>query len=102
MSFRGARQHLQDILNALRQIDLFIEGFDFTMYAYDSKTQSAVEPQLLIVSEAAYRLGKDAHRLAPGPDWSDLCGLGNVLRHGYHKIDDEIYLGQSNCGHAQC
>ena len=90
LSSKGTRQHLQDILEATGQTNLFLEGFDFPMYARDGRTQSAVERQLLVVSEASYRLGREAHALAPGPDWSDLCGLGNVLRHGYHKIDDEI------------
>jgi uncharacterized protein with HEPN domain len=42
------------------------------------------------VTEAAIRLGEDAERLAPGPDWLGFRGMGNILRHAYHRIDDQI------------
>jgi uncharacterized protein with HEPN domain len=28
--------------------------------------------------------------LAPGPDWKGYRGMGNVLRHEYHAIDDQL------------
>jgi uncharacterized protein with HEPN domain len=28
--------------------------------------------------------------LCPGPDWKGFMGMGNILRHGYHKVDDKI------------
>jgi uncharacterized protein with HEPN domain len=43
-----------------------------------------------IITEAAVRLGDDGDRLCPGVDWKGFRRMGNVLRHGYHRIDDEI------------
>ena len=43
-----------------------------------------------IMTEAAMRLGGDAERIAPGPDWEGFRGMGNLLRHAYHRIDDQI------------
>ena len=45
---------------------------------------------LLIVSEAARRLGSHAGRLAPGQPWADIRSIGNVLRHQYDDIDPEV------------
>jgi uncharacterized protein with HEPN domain len=28
--------------------------------------------------------------VCPGPDWKGYMGMGNLLRHAYHRIDDEI------------
>jgi uncharacterized protein with HEPN domain len=42
------------------------------------------------MTEAAIRLGDHATRIAPGPDWEGFRGMGNLLRHAYHRIDDQI------------
>lgn len=43
-----------------------------------------------IITEAAIRLGDDAEALCPGLDWRGFRGMGNILRHGYHRVDDKI------------
>ena len=63
---------------------------DFEAYKEDRKTKSAVERELQIISEAAIRLGEEGVRRAPGPDWKSLRGMGNILRHSYHRVDDRI------------
>jgi uncharacterized protein with HEPN domain len=63
---------------------------DFDGYRGDQKTKSAVERQMQIITEAAIRLGDDGDRLCPGVDWKGFRGMGNRLRHGYHRIDDKI------------
>ena len=49
----------------------------FESYQTDLKTKSAVERQMQIMTEAAIRLGEDAERIAPGPDWEGFLGMGN-------------------------
>lgn len=90
MPFRDAQTHFQGILDSIDLIDLFLKDLDFEGYQGHLKTKSAVERQLQIITEAAYRLGDEADTLCPGPSWKGLMGMGNILRHGYHKVDDEI------------
>ncbi len=45
---------------------------------------------LLIVSEAARKLGSHAEQLAPDQPWADIRSIGNVLRHQYDEIDPEV------------
>lgn len=90
MSFRDARTHFQDILESIEHIEMFLEEMDFVSYKADLKTKSAVERQVQIITEAAYRLGQEADTLCPGPDWKGLRGMGNILRHAYHRVDDQI------------
>ena len=54
------------------------------------KTRSAVERQMQIVTEAAKKLGEEAEILVPGPDWKGFRGMGNILRHAYHRVDDKL------------
>lgn len=90
MPFRDARMHLEDILDSISLIDQFLSDTDFDSYVTDIKTKSAVERQLQIITEAAYRLGDEADTICPGPDWKGYMGMGNLLRHAYHRIDDAI------------
>jgi uncharacterized protein with HEPN domain len=87
--FRDSATHLRDILQAIDAIDEFLAGIDLSGYKGDRKTKSAVERQMQIITEAAKRLGSDAENLCPGPDWKGFCRMGDILRHGYHKVDDE-------------
>jgi uncharacterized protein with HEPN domain len=90
LPFRDNSDHLNDILQAIDLINTFLEGVTFESYQDDLKTKSAVERQLQIVTEAAYRLGDDAEKIAPGPDWANIRGMGNILRHAYHRINDRF------------
>ena len=90
MPFRDAENHLRDILESIEHIEMFLDGVDFDSYKADIRTKSAVERQVQIITEAAYRLGDQADTLCPGPDWKGLRGMGNILRHAYHRVEDQI------------
>lgn len=90
MPFRDNETHLRDILEGIEHIETFLVDIDFHAYRTDAKTRSAVERQMQIITEAAKRLGDQAEILCPGPDWKGFCRMGDVLRHSYHKVDDEI------------
>jgi uncharacterized protein with HEPN domain len=90
LPFRSAQTSLRDILESIALIDAFVANMDFHAYLGDAKTRSAVERQLQIISEAAVRLGEEAELRCPGPDWKGLRGMGNVPRHQYHRVDDQI------------
>jgi uncharacterized protein with HEPN domain len=82
--------HLRDILKSIDLINEFLGNMTFEEYRKDIKTQSAVERQMQIITEAAVRLGEDAEALCPGLDWRGYRGMGNILRHEYHRVDDKI------------
>jgi uncharacterized protein with HEPN domain len=63
---------------------------DFAAYEGNDKTKSAVERQMLTLSEAAKSLGTRAEELCPGHDWKGFRGMGDLLRHAYHRIDDRL------------
>lgn len=90
MPFRDDPTRLGDILGAIVLIEKFVAGVDFEAYSTDEKTKSAVERQLLTLSEAAKALGDRAEAYCPGHDWKGFRGMGDLLRHAYHRIDDRL------------
>jgi uncharacterized protein with HEPN domain len=60
---------------------------DVKRFATAEQTVLAVKYSLLIVSEAATKLGDLAADLCPDIAWRDIRGLGNRLRHDYESID---------------
>ena len=80
MPFRNPALSLRDILDAIDMIVQFVRGMDLEAFREDPKTVAAVERKLLLISEAAMRLGEDAERLCPGLPWHNIRGIGNWLR----------------------
>ncbi len=89
MPFREPSLSLRDISEAIDMIEQFTPGMGFEAFREDPKTVAAVERKLLIISEAAVRLGEHAVVLCPGPPWGKIRGMGNWLRHQYDRIDIE-------------
>lgn len=62
---------------------------DFVGFRLDTKTVAAVERKLLVISEAAIRLGDQGPALCPDQPWPKIRGTGNWIRHQYERINLE-------------
>jgi len=71
-------------------IEQFVFGMNRADYVRDLKTQSAVERKMLVISEAAVRLGDKVEYLYPAVPWRDIRGIGNWLRHAYDRVDADV------------
>jgi uncharacterized protein with HEPN domain len=80
-------QRLQDILDNIQRINRFTADLNLQTFSENEQALFAVKHALLIVSEAAAKLGALAVELCPAMPWADIRGLGNRLRHDYHTID---------------
>ena len=89
MPFSEPRLSLNDIRDAIFAIESFIVGMDLEVFRNDPKTIAAVERKILVISEAAIRLGDQAEVLCPGLPWHNIRGIGNWLRHQYDRVDVE-------------
>jgi uncharacterized protein with HEPN domain len=89
LPFREPWLSLQDILDAITTIEDFTKGMDIDAFRADPKTVAAVERKLLVISEAATRLGDQADILCPRLPWRDIRGIGNWLRHQYDRVELE-------------
>lgn len=68
-------------------IGVFTRNMSFEEFRNDPKTIAAVERKLLVISEAAMRLGDKAPELVPEMPWRNIRGIGNWLRHQYDRVD---------------
>lgn len=87
MSFKDFGRAFRDIANAISLIEEFTSGMNFDRFRQDPRTIAAVERKLLVISEAAIRLGQEADLRCPGPPWSEIRGIGNWLRHQYDAVE---------------
>lgn len=68
-------------------IEEFTFGMDFEAFRSNPMAVAAVERKLLIIGEAAIRLGIEAEQRIPDQPWRAIRGIGNQLRHAYERID---------------
>jgi uncharacterized protein with HEPN domain len=90
MPFRDPQEHLKDVLDAIEKIDGFIGEMDLNAYRADEKTKAAVERKIQILTEAIIRLEDESPGSFPEIDQKGYGGMGNILRHSYHRVDDRI------------
>jgi uncharacterized protein with HEPN domain len=81
---------LDDILDAIDQIDILLEYKTFDDIVVDRFVRAAFERFLEILSEASRHIPDDLKSHAHTIAWSRIAGIGNHLRHAYHRVDAEI------------
>ena len=59
-------------------------------YVASWTTRRAAERAIEIISEAGRHLPKSLRASEPDVPWREIAGIGNVLRHAYHRVDDEV------------
>jgi uncharacterized protein with HEPN domain len=77
--------YIAHILEAMANIEEDLQGHDVESFQRDRRTRQLLERNLEIISEASRGLPeelKDGERDIP---WKAIAGIGNVLRHDYHK-----------------
>jgi uncharacterized protein with HEPN domain len=87
---RRVHPHLVDMLESAREIEKAVEGLDFQAYCASWQIRRAVERGLEIISEASRHIPAELKQQESGIPWQQIAGIGNVLRHEYHRVDDLI------------
>ena len=87
------RSHLVRLRDTLENIDAVAEMMadaDLAAYRRDTKLRRAVERCVEIIPEASRRLPDELKSGYPEQPWPEIAAIGNLLRHGYERIDDLI------------
>jgi uncharacterized protein with HEPN domain len=79
---------LEQMLEAIADLEQIMAGRSFEAYAADRPARRAVERCIEIVSEASRRLPPDLKNHHPAIPWPKIAGIGNVLRHDYDVVND--------------
>lgn len=77
--------HVGHMLEAIANIEMDTQGYDFEKFRKDRRARQLVERNLEILSEASRRLPNEMKEKEAGIPWKEIAGIGNILRHEYHQ-----------------
>ena len=81
------KARLYHILDAIFEIERYIENTDFTGFQKNTMMQFASIKQLEIIGEASARLTKDLKEEHSEIKWREIIGFRNILVHEYFGVD---------------
>jgi uncharacterized protein with HEPN domain len=81
---------LEDILEAVTNIEAYVAEMDFERFRQDRKTVDAVIRNIEIIGEAARHVGPEAEQALPDVPWRDVRDMRNLLMHQYFGVDLSI------------
>lgn len=90
MRSKNEQLALGDILENISLARSFSNGMSLSEFEADRRTVYAVTRCLEIISEASRRLSSELKERHPDVDWIKIMASGNVYRHGYQVVRDEI------------
>ncbi len=81
---------LRDMNDSIAQIHALLKDRSAVDLDSDRVCRAAFERFLEILSEASRHVPEEWRGAHPEISWREIAGLGNHLRHAYHKIDRDI------------
>mgnify|MGYP002079688067 CR=1 FL=1 len=90
MSPRNWKTRIQDILDAILEINSFVHAMTFQEFLSDTKTIRAVELNFVIIGEAVSSIPEDIQNMHQDVPWHLMRGLRNQLVHAYFSIAPKI------------
>lgn len=87
---REYKLFLQDILDAIKDIDSFVKGMDFMDFCRDEKTKSAVVWKIEVIGEATKNIPQSVRSKYKEVPWKDMAKIRDKIAHFYFGIDYEI------------
>ncbi len=90
MVTRTIQARLDDILDAIAGIRETLQEHDFAAFSKSWQMRRATERGIEIISEASRSIPPDVKGQFPHVPWSEIAGIGNILRHDYQNIQNDI------------
>jgi uncharacterized protein with HEPN domain len=79
-----------DILNAIEEIMLSMEGVSLTQLSANREKQAAILYFLSIIGEATKRLSQAFKSTHLEIDWKGMAGMRDILAHQYDRVDIQV------------
>ena len=90
MAERSLIPRLTDIIEAIELIKAEMAGITLAAFETDRRKRWLVERGIEIISEASRHLGDELKGRHPEIAWPKMAGIGNILRHEYHRIAHDV------------
>jgi uncharacterized protein with HEPN domain len=81
---------LHAIREAIEGIEGAVRGKTLDDFRADWLLRHGVQRGIEIISEAARRIPPKLQAREPNIPWAQITGIGNVLRHEYHRVSDTL------------
>ncbi|MGB6166151.1 MAG: HepT-like ribonuclease domain-containing protein, partial [Geitlerinemataceae cyanobacterium] len=79
MTQRGLRESLEDILDAISEINSFLRGVTFEDFLSNREKVLAVVKLLEIIGEATKKIPSELRNKYPDIPWSSVAGMRDIL-----------------------
>ena len=89
MKTRDYRDYLQDILDAVNDIESFVDNMTYEEFIKDRKTLNAVVRSIEIIGEATKNIPEPMKAKYKELPWKQMAGMRDKLIHAYFGIDTE-------------
>lgn len=84
---RDYKLFLQDIIDAMESIELFLGNMTLNELSNDDKSSSAIIRKFEIIGEATKNLPENLKEEHPEIPWKSMAGMRDRLIHAYFGID---------------
>ena len=79
--------YVEDIIAAMSNADIFIEGMNYEEFAKDQKTIYAVVRALEVIGEAVRKVPPSVRNRYSGVPWKEMAGMRDKLIHEYFGVN---------------
>ena len=90
MSPRSWQERVQDVLDAIAEIEQFTQGMNVDAFRGDAKTVKAVQLNFILIGEAANQIPEHVQSAHAEVPWHLIRGMRNRLVHLYFNVDPQI------------
>jgi len=84
---RSYTESLQDILDAITEIGLFVNGVSYEAFNSNREKTLAVVKLLEIIGEAVKKIPDERRKQYPDIPWKSVAGMKDMLVHEYWRVD---------------
>jgi uncharacterized protein with HEPN domain len=90
MSTRSWKERVEDILEAIHEIQAFVAGMTYAQFQGDAKSIKAVIADFTIIGEAARHVPDEVVTQHPEVPWGVMVAMRNRMVHVYFSVDPQI------------